>query len=495
MKQTNLKSILDGYDNLNPDLFKAYLSYHSINIKNDELEDLAFLVKDLESLNNDIEILDNYFLGYIIPQIGKEFDLLRIGSDSIVNIELKRESTLPVIKKQLVQNKYYLSFLKKESHHFTYVSSDKKIYKLDKNENIKEVSIRTLMTRLASQELEDIKDIDSLFNPSNYLVSPFNSTREFITKKYFLTSHQEQIKKTTLKQLTLLNYSILAITGKAGTGKTLLTYDIANEVYDLGKKVLIIHCGILNDGHRILINKYFWDIIPIKHLNLKKLSTYDLIIVDEAQRIYTNQLNSLIKKVKELSINCIFSYDGLQTLRKEETDNNIPSKIKENLTLSAFKLTTKIRTNKEVATFIKCLLSKKEIIHKLNYSNIELHYFENRTTAKEYLQHLSTSDWKIVNNTPSQYKSSPYDEYNLAGEDTVHNVIGQEFDNVVAVIGKHFYYNDEILSNKFRGSYYHRTKMLFQILSRTKIKLKLVIINNQELLERCLKIMDKSTSR
>jgi hypothetical protein len=66
--------------------------------------------------------------------------------------------------------------------------------------------------------VEKLKNIDSYFNPSNYLVSPFNSTQEFIKGKYFLTAHQEQIKKEILNQLNLDTHSIISIKGNAGTG-------------------------------------------------------------------------------------------------------------------------------------------------------------------------------------------------------------------------------------------------------------------------------------
>ncbi len=54
------------------------------------------------------------------------------------------------------------------------------------------------------------------------------------------------------------------ITANAGTGKTLLMYDIAKELISLGNNILIIHCGKLNGGHSELITEYNWDIKPIR---------------------------------------------------------------------------------------------------------------------------------------------------------------------------------------------------------------------------------------
>jgi hypothetical protein len=321
----------------------------------------------------------------------------------------------------------------------------------------------------------------------------FNSTQEFIKVKYFLTAQQEEIKEETFKQLNLHTYSIISIKGKAGTGKTLLTYDIAKEVLHK-KETLVIHCGYLNIGQISLKDDYGWNIIPAKEIMSQNFSKYHLVIVDEVQRIYPSQLNHLISEVKKNSNNLIFSYDGQQTLRKGEINNNVAEKVESELTIMPFELTTKIRTNKEVASFIQCLFSKKRSLEKYKYDNIELNYFDNYSEAKVFLEHLKSENWKIINYTPSRVSTLPYEQHNLDNEtDNAHTVIGQEFDKVVAVVDEHFYYKSGALStrNYKANPYYHPTKMLFQIVSRTRIKLGVVIINNQEILNRCLEILNQ----
>lgn len=495
MKESNIISILSAFEKLPTNIFESYLNYFSIKIKKSELNDLRELYNDLKSMTNNIELFDKYFIGYSIPQIGKEFDLLRFDSESIVNVELKSESEIEKIESQLKRNKYYLSFLQKDTYLFSYVSSSKKLYKLDENNSLIETNIRQLIEKLASQNVVQLESIDKHFNPSNYLVSPFNSTQEFIKEKYFLTIHQEDIKKKVLKEISTSNFSILSIKGKAGTGKTLLTYDIAKEVYK-SKEVIIIHCGLLNDGHRILRDTYAWNIVPARNLMSQDYSKYDLVIIDEAQRIRKYQLKYLIEQIKSNSKNCIFSYDAVQTLNSEETKAATSHLIEENITIVPFELTTKIRTNKEVARFIKCLFNSNEIIHSLNYSNIELKYFESYEVAKIYLNQLKLENWKIINYTPDSRRNLPYENNNLENEsDNAHTVIGQEFDNVIAVIDEFFYYEDgKLLTHNYHSKpYYHPSKMLFQIVSRTRIKLGVIIINNPQILERCLQVLSKST--
>ncbi|AXT21000.1 DUF2075 domain-containing protein [Flavobacteriaceae bacterium AU392] len=496
MRESNIISILSAYSKLPTDIFESYLNYFSIKIKNDELDDLIVLYNHLKSLTNNIELFDKYFIGYSIPQIGKEFDLLRFDEETIVNVELKRESDLEAISDQLKRNKYYLSFLRKETHLFAYISSSQKLYGLDNGDKLVELNIRQLIEKLASQNVIKLENIDNFFNPSNYLVSPFNSTQEFVKSKYFLTVQQEDIKKQVLKEINTQSHSIIAIKGKAGTGKTLLTYDIAKEIYK-SKEIIVIHCGLLNNGHVTLRDDYAWKIIAAKSLMHQDYSKYHLIIVDEAQRIYKNQLKHLIEQTKLHSKNCIFSYDSVQTLRGGEIRANTSAEIEKHTTLDCVELTTKIRTNKEVARFIKCLFNSNEVIHKLDYSKIELKYFENYKIAKKYLTQLRSENWKTTNYTPSKGHSLPYDQHRIEGEyDNAHTIIGQEFDNVVAVIDEYFYYeNDKLSTQNYRDKpYYHPSKMLFQIVSRTRIKLCIVIINNPLILKRCLSIMSKNTS-
>ena len=493
MKEANLISVLSAFKNLSKDSFDSYLAYHSIKIKNSELKDLQVLVDNFKLLSKNIALFDKYFIGYSIPQIGKEFDLLRIDKESIINIELKRQSTEDKIIAQLLRNKYYLSFLKRETYCYTYVADDKKLYTLDTTNTLEEVNLRHLLGLLVSQDVKRIHDINGYFNPSNYLVSPFNSTQEFIKGKYFLTTHQEEIKNEILKQLILPKHSIISIKGNAGTGKTLLTYDIAKEVLPK-KETIVIHCGYLNGGQIQLKDDYGWNIVPAKEIMSLDLSKFHLIIVDEAQRIYPNQLTHLINEVKKLSNNIIFSYDGQQTLRKWEINNNVAEKIESELTIAPYELTNKIRTNKEVASFIQCLLSKNRSLEKYKYDNIELNYFDNCAVAKDFLEQLRLENWKIINYTPSTAATLPYELHNLETEpDNAHTVIGQEFNNVVAVIDGHFYYKSGYLStrNYKDNPYYHPTKMLLQIVSRTRIKLGVVIINNQEILDRCLEILNQ----
>lgn len=198
MKEVNLASIISAYDTFGKEeLFNNYLSFFGVSLKEWEKKDLKSF---FDRIRTSLKVLEGYYLDFKIPHISKEFDILRIGKESVINVELKNEfTTEEKIKNQLKQNKYYLSFLGKNTFHFTYVTKENNLYKLE-NDDLVLTKFQELANLLSIQEVEEIENLERLFEPSNYLVSPFNSTDKFVKKEYFLTEHQEDIKIESLIQ-------------------------------------------------------------------------------------------------------------------------------------------------------------------------------------------------------------------------------------------------------------------------------------------------------
>jgi alpha-D-ribose 1-methylphosphonate 5-triphosphate synthase subunit PhnL len=373
LESLNLLSLVSAKEDLSADIFSKYLANFSAKTSDDELDDLTSFVQDVQEQSEKVEVFESFYIGYSIPQISKEFDLLRFGYNTIINIELKKEFTEKKrIEKQLRRNEYYLSFLDKEIFCYTYVAEDKKLYSLDTNGNLTEKELKILIDELVKQEVANIINIDELFDPSNYLVSPFNSTDVFVEGKYFLTNHQETIRKKVLEMSDVSESSpcYISIYGAAGTGKTLLTYDIARNYINDSKDVIIFHCGNLNEGQKKLRHFHSWTIVPIKNMNRYELDSYDLIIIDEVQRIRKVQLNRILESLKDINIKCIFSYDSKQCLHRTEIENNIPEYINEKVSPQTHRLTEKIRTNEEIASFIKNLFDLSKINPTQKYSNM-----------------------------------------------------------------------------------------------------------------------------
>lgn len=493
MRNINILSIIEAYRKLSNTLFQKLMNSYGITsgIKNYELNGIESFVDELLKANNNISIVNRYYLGYSIPQIGKEFDLLRFGHNYIINIEIKTESSIEKILKQQQKNKYYLSFLDKPLHIYTFISNENKLYKLvirNNGDEIEEITFNELCNILMSQEVVTFNNIDDLFNPSDYLVSPFNSPEKFMSEGYFLTVQQEQIYKEIQTKLSDTATNFIALTGGAGTGKTLLTYHIAKETIQRGKKVLILHCAPLNSGHQILMDEYNWSIYMPKYA--PNTIDFDLIIIDEAQRMYPYQFDKYIKEVRTLNKKCIFSYDEKQYLRDNEKQYHTKERIEKELLCTPYKLTDKIRTNKEIAYFIRQLFNIKKNIPNIDYTNIELTYCKDCYSAKLLLQELLERGWKTPNYTPGTRSFFHYEAYLSNDTESAHSVVGQEFNNVVVVIDESFKYNsqgDLIADN----TYYSQRQILYQIITRTRKKLHIVIINNEVMLNRCIDILSK----
>jgi hypothetical protein len=224
MKPINILSLLQARASLNEENFGSYTKHYGIDMRDAEIDDVENLANAIRGAGGKLGVFEDFYMGYKIPQIGKEFDLLRFGQHSIVNIEVKRDCTVEKVQAQLVRNKYYLSFIGRKIFAFTFVSNSSQLFFCRDDGRLQTVNPARLTEILAQQTLDKEAAPDSLFNPADYLVSPFNSTDKFLAGEYFLTHQQEESKDKILKSFKSADRAtFISITGSAGTGKTLLT--------------------------------------------------------------------------------------------------------------------------------------------------------------------------------------------------------------------------------------------------------------------------------
>ena len=264
-----------------------------VNIGDREKGSLYSLVYLLLKEEINIDKLNNFYYSYTIPHIGKEFDILKISNDKVLNIELKSQNVgLERIKEQLLCNYKYLKYLSKEMYLFTFVSDEKVFYKLDDGFNLKVVNLKEVIQVINSFS-NDYLEIDKLFKTSDYLVSPNGDPYKFIQGQYFLTTQQEFIKNKILSTINVNNY--YKITGDAGVGKTLLLFDIAKELSE-NDNVLIINCNKYNSNHKVITeNLQNLHILTLSELEKTgyELRMYKYILIDEAQRLEREVFNLL----------------------------------------------------------------------------------------------------------------------------------------------------------------------------------------------------------
>lgn len=492
MKSINLKSLIEIYENnfsLNNNINKLKLGNQELRVV--DLKALKNLINEIEAKKNQIPIYsyNDFWVSYSIPQIGKELDLLRFTDDDILNIELKSEYTSKV-QEQLRQNYYYLKFLNKKILLYTYCAKENILYKLDNN-TLVEANIIELIELIQKQANKKIliDNPDIWFKPSNYLISPFSKTKEFIDEEYFLTKEQEEMEQKIEKNIKN-GHKYFLITGEAGSGKTLLTYHIAKKYVSLGHNTAIIHVGNLNNGHLSLIQEYNWNINSIKNYkNIFEQNPPEILIIDEVQRMNNKkQFDEIVSNIAKNHSVLILSGDKKQTLSNNEGWAIDASNVKR------FELTGKIRTNKELSNFIKVLLDVKRKHHiKVSNKNINITFFNTVREAKEYIE--TKTNYTYISYTPNTGLYSPLCEahrYDFSHTGSSHQVVGQEFENVITILDKHFYYDEEQVLKSYKIQYnpYSPLKMFFQQITRAINNLEIVIIENINLYNKIMSIFE-----
>lgn len=238
MKPRNLISVFQGdavVEATGMDVDKRFIA-----LKKHEIRNMKSFCAIMASAGCTIGHFDGFFVSYTIAQIGKEIDLLRFGNEYILNIEIKSELKIAQkelkILKQMRENHYYLKFLGKPMRIFTYVENDGFYHYDDVHDSVVKVQAEIVANCMQKQTVDYTIDPDKEFVPSNYLISPFNSTEQFIAGEYFLTSAQQKIKDEIRSELALCPFMFFCISANAGTGKTLLMYDVAKEQIATVKK-------------------------------------------------------------------------------------------------------------------------------------------------------------------------------------------------------------------------------------------------------------------
>ncbi len=495
------------YTRINNDLstiFENVLVQRSkrLKVKKHEFDTLVTLVNRLLESGASPDAFDNFFVSYTIEQIGKEFDLLKISENNqVLNIELKSDDVGEEnIQKQLRKNRYYLKHIAPNLRLFTFVGSTGALYEYTESE-FKESNFSELSMLVSSFGDSIQEGIEHFFKANNYLISPLNTPEKFLADDYFLTNNQKEVKDKIMEAVSKRNTEfILGITGKAGTGKTLLLYDIIREIAGTGGKCCVIHSGILCDGHKYL-NRH-WDnvhIIPAKELNNKEnniLDNYDYFFIDESQRIYTSALKKIIKEVREKNKISIFAYDFEQSLSKAENRRRIPEKLKQQESFVEYKLSDRIRTSREIASFCRNLMNLNQKARGyMDYSSIEVLYAKDSEEAMKLIQLYKRKEYVFINYTTSIYVPNTIDLY--PSEYDTHHVIGQEFDSVMIIMGMSFKYDEEgrIQGKRHPNPDYLFYKLLYQAISRARNKLCILVVENYKLFGQILGIKSDMLSR
>ncbi|MCQ2465719.1 MAG: hypothetical protein MJ095_09065 [Oscillospiraceae bacterium] len=471
-------------------VFEKHLSHRKYRLqeREREVESLNVLVDMLVSEGTDVFSLDGFYFGYVIPQLGKEFDLLKFTDSAIINIELKSEDVGEERRiRQLRNNRHYLKHIGLPVISFVFVSSTCELYEYEEDRLVQR-DIKLLSDILKTYRVSSDVSVNELFKVSEFLVSPLSTPEKFIKEEYILTQQQEVFKENILKSITSEELPLFFyIEGRAGTGKTLLFYDTARSLSS-AEKCCLIHCGKLVEGHEIIADSIEnLSIISMNDIDENtNLDQFRYIFVDGAHRITAELLEKTVDYVRQNRKICFFSFDKKQVLSRNETRAEITDRIKAIDGIKGMCLKNKIRTNKMMQDFIRLLFCMKG--RKQRISNVSILYANTDEEAVRLIELYRSMDYIFINYTASGSHPSRIDRFRPYEYCSTHDVIGQEFDNIIMYMDENFFYDSYgfLRAHSHPHENYIYTNLLFQGVTRVKEKLCLVVINNERLFNNLL---------
>ena len=440
-----------------------------LRIKEWELESMKVLVKQLELHMEEVYKL-RLFYSFQIPKLGKEFDLLQIKDDQIVNIELKSGSVSDeAIRRQLIQNRYYLSVFGKPILSYTYISSEDRLVRLTNHDHIVDGDWEKLCTALEKEGQDYGGDIEDLFQAELYLISPLTEPERFLKKEYFLTSQQRDIERQILKKIRGERNGYFWFSGLPGTGKTLLLYDIAMRL-SVRQKVCIVHCGEGGKEWRLLHDRLRRiDFLADDQLGESTdLGCYSSILVDESHLLSPEKLSVLLAWSERRPV--IFSSDSEDVISPEELDRSIVEGLGKLPGIQKFHLTNRIRTNAELSSFIQNMVHLPEKRSFRWYPHIVVMYEAE----------------KLLHDIVKQGFMERTEE--ASGQLGVQAVKPEE--KIVVLLDEQYYYDENgYLRSRCSSGEYSNVRSLFHLLNQAKESLALVVRENMAVYEVLLEIL------
>lgn len=479
-----------------------------LKIKNWEIEGLRSFSEHLNEHMSDANEL-NFYYSFTMPKLGKEFDLLRVNDDFVVDVELKSGNvTDEVVKKQLVQNKYYLSTLGKNMYFYTFISRQNRLVRLSNSGRIVDTEWEELANVLERQKNCFNGHIEELFKEDKYLISPLTDPGRFLRQEYFLTLQQKDIRKAIFKNIRHKDghikreFSVQGFTGLPGTGKTILLYDIAMQL-SKGQRVCILHFGshekeleqlderlkrvdfyYCDDIREIIVLKDLAEIIDedisqkdetVENTHILRLKNdYSAILIDEGHRVNERSLSSILDLAMLWKIPVIFSYDREDAIAPEERTLSGADLIEDIDGYTKYKLTNRIRMNSELSSFISCVMCIQGRNYRHDYPSVSLVYANDDKEAEILLQNFERDGYISITSIAASAATC------------------KEFDKVVMMIDDTFYYDDNgFLRHSDMIDYNSSVRNLYHGLSRAKKNIGIVVKENEKVFEALLYVLQK----
>ena len=480
-------------------LIAAYERQHSkrsyfLDVKDREIDGLKKLSEHLAKGIDAGHRLEFYY-SFQIPKLGKEFDLLRISDESIVNIELKSGNiSNKRIKGQLEQNRYYLASLGINIRSYTFVSDEDKLYRLTSGGNLVETDFDKLCTDLMGQVNCYSDDIEKLFKEEHFLVSPLTDPERFLLGEYFLTAQQIDIKKNILEGIKEKKSLYHGFWGLPGTGKTLLLYDLAMKL-SVKQRVCVLHFGSFPDELRYLDNRLKRiDFFHIVDNDIKvNLDDYSAIMIDEGHRMGEDIFEKVMRYASSRELPVIISFDKEDALEERERPVSFLNNPSFGKAIRTFKLTNRIRLNSELSNFIHILVNARYKNRKSQYPLVSISYGSTLLDLLRLLDYYKSLGYVYIRDNDLYTAKA-----DIGLEITADEATCREFDKVLMVIDANVKYNEEgylVSAHDLKGREKNScVRRLFHGLNRAKSNIALIIYDNKGVFEVLLGALQKNNN-
>ena len=418
-----------------------------------EINSMRALVDQLEKYMPEVYRL-RLFYSFQILRLGKEFDLLQVKENQIVNIELKSGAVSEdAIRRQLIQNRYYLSILGRPVRSYTYISSQNRLVRLTNHDHIVEAEWEQLCAELQEKSADFSGDLEDLFQAEWYLISPLTQPERFLKKEYFLTAQQKDIERQILKSIRIKRGGYYHFSGLPGTGKTLLLYDIAMKLSGR-QMVCIIHCGASGQEWKRLherLRRIVW--VSDSQITAEmRLDEYGTVLVDEAHLLDKETLDNIVEAAGKRPV--IFTSDCEDQLSPEEVDQSVKLGIAKLPEIQTFRLTNRIRTNEEISSFVQNMMHIPDYKSGRRFPHVTVFYANDDQEAANLIQDAKKQGYQHL----------------LESE-----VAEKAYDSVAMILDGNYFYD----SKKYLRSKKRTVRNLFHQLNSAKEKLMLIVKDNE----------------
>lgn len=418
-----------------------------------EINSMRALVDQLEKYMPEVYRL-RLFYSFQILRLGKEFDLLQVKENQIVNIELKSGAVSEdAIRRQLIQNRYYLAILGRPVRSYTYISSQNRLVRLTNHDHIVEAEWEQLCAELQEKSADFSGDLEDLFQAEWYLISPLTQPERFLKKEYFLTAQQKDIERQILKSIRIKRGGYYHFSGLPGTGKTLLLYDIAMKLSSR-QMVCIIHCGASGQEWKRLherLRRIVW--VSDSQITAEmRLDEYETVLVDEAHLLDKETLENIVEAAGKRPV--IFTSDCEDQLSPEEVDQSVKLGIAKLPEIQTFRLTNRIRTNEEISSFVQNMMHIPDYKSGRRFPHVTVFYANDDQEAANLIQDAKKQGYQHL----------------LESE-----VAEKAYDSVAIILDGNYFYD----SKKYLRSKKRTVRNLFHQLNSAKEKLMLIVKDNE----------------